>query len=88
MRNEPAEDFLNLLKAWHKLCEEFKLLGSERSEFDLEMNEDDDNDEGEGMKNEASDNPSDSEEFEVEKFLGVCYGDPNKVKKSGVYFKV
>lgn len=87
VRNEPAEDFLHLLKAWHKLCEEFKLLGSERSDSDVEMNGDDDN-EDEGMKNEASDSPSDSEEFEVEKFLAVCYGDPNKVKKSGVYFKV
>ncbi|KAH7576064.1 hypothetical protein JRO89_XS02G0285600 [Xanthoceras sorbifolium] len=27
-------------------------------------------------------------EFEVEKLLAVCYGDPNKVKKPGVHFKV
>lgn len=88
MRNEPAEDFLNLLKAWAKLCEEFSLLGSERSDSNPDVDEDKVDEEVDGTNNEAQDNPSDSEEFEVEKLLAVCYGDPNNVKKPGLYFKV
>ncbi|KAE9596552.1 putative DNA (cytosine-5-)-methyltransferase [Lupinus albus] len=88
VRNEAAENFLNLLKAWHKLCGDFKLLGSERSDSDLDMNEDELHDEVEDMKNEASENQSDSEEFEVGKLLAVCHGGPNDVKKPGQYFKV
>ncbi|RZC30222.1 DNA (cytosine-5)-methyltransferase CMT3 isoform B [Glycine soja] len=84
VRNEPAEDFLNLIKAWAKLCEEFALLGSERSDSDPDMDED----ENEAVQKEESGNQSDLEEFEVEKLLAVCYGDPNGVKKPGLYFKV
>ncbi|TKY70271.1 putative DNA (cytosine-5)-methyltransferase CMT1 [Spatholobus suberectus] len=88
VRNEPAENFLNLIKAWAKLCEEFSLLGSERSDSDPKVDEDEvDNEEGD-VKNEEPGNQSDSEEFEVEKLLAVCYGDPNKVKQPGLYFKV
>lgn len=29
-----------------------------------------------------------SKEFEVQKLVGVCYGDPNNCKKIGLYFKV
>ncbi|KAK7406900.1 hypothetical protein VNO78_08536 [Psophocarpus tetragonolobus] len=86
VRNEPAEDFLNLIKAWAKLCEEFALLGSERSDLGPDMDEDES--EADDVKKEESGNQSDSEEFEVEKLLAVCYGDPNEVKKPGVYFKV
>ncbi|KAG5123680.1 hypothetical protein JHK82_030417 [Glycine max] len=84
VRNEPAEDFLNLIKSWAKLCEEFALLGSERLDSDPDMDED----ENEAVRKEESGNQSDSEEFEVEKLLAVCYGDPNDVKKPGLYFKV
>ncbi|OIV94876.1 hypothetical protein TanjilG_22073 [Lupinus angustifolius] len=88
VRNEPAENFLSLLKAWHKLCGDFKLLGTIRSYPDPDMDDDESNDEVEDLKKEASENQSDSEEFEVEKLLAVCYGDPNNVKKSGLHFKV
>ncbi|XP_020216503.1 putative DNA (cytosine-5)-methyltransferase CMT1 isoform X2 [Cajanus cajan] len=88
VRNEPAENFLNLIKAWAKLCEEFYLIGSERSDSDPDMDEDGvDNDSGD-VKNEDTGNQSDSEDFEVEKLLAVCYGDPNDIKKPGLYFKV
>lgn len=88
VRNELAEDFLNLLKAWAKLCEEFSLLGTERPDADLDVDEDDADDKVDDMTNEASEDLSDSEEFEVERLLAVCYGDPNEVKKPGLYFKV
>lgn len=88
MRNEPTEKILELLKAWAKLCEEFSLIGSERSDSNPEIDEDDVNDKVD-VDNQASDNPSsDSEEFEVERLLAVCYGDPNDVKKPGLHFKV
>ncbi|WJX61239.1 Alpha-1,3-mannosyltransferase cmt1 [Trifolium repens] len=76
VRNEPAENFLSLIKEWAKLCEEFVFKPQESAESDL-----DDDDEG-------PENQSDSEEFEVEKFLSICYGDPNEAKKPGLYFKV
>jgi DNA (cytosine-5)-methyltransferase 1 len=75
VRNEPAENFLSLIKEWEKLCEEFVFKPPESAESDV----DDD---------EEPENQSDSEEFEVEKFLSICYGDPNEAKKPGLYFKV
>ncbi|XP_061346031.1 putative DNA (cytosine-5)-methyltransferase CMT1 [Gastrolobium bilobum] len=88
VRNEPAENFLNLLKAWAKLCEKFSLLGSERSDSNPDMDEDEVDDKVGDTNKKDSGNASDSEEFEVEKLLAVCYGDPNDVKKPGLYFKV
>lgn len=90
MRNEAAEDFLSLLKAWAKLCKDFSLLGTERSESIPEVDEEDEDGavEGDKINEEASANSSDSEDFEVQKLLAVYYGDPNNVKKPGLYFKV
>ncbi|XP_014521432.1 putative DNA (cytosine-5)-methyltransferase CMT1 isoform X1 [Vigna radiata var. radiata] len=89
VRNEPAENFLELIKAWAKLCEEFGLLGSERSESGSDMEEDENDEETMDVKKEESEEDhSDSEDFEVEKLLAICHGDPNNVKKPGLYFKV
>jgi len=52
------------------------------------MEEDEIEDEDVNVKKEESENHSDSEDFEVEKLLAICHGDPNKVKKPGLYFKV
>lgn len=87
MRNEPAEDFLSLLKEWAKLHEEFVLKASEKIDSNVDADENV-KDEPEDIKDEAADDSSDSEEFEVEKLLAVCYGDPNSDNKPGVYFKV
>ncbi|KAF9599806.1 hypothetical protein IFM89_001752 [Coptis chinensis] len=81
VRNETAENFLSLLKEWRKLCEKFNLLGCERSqrqEVLLIPNDGDDD--------TAPANPS--KEFEVERLVQVCFGDPNNNKKAGVHFKV
>ncbi|KAF7809603.1 putative DNA (cytosine-5)-methyltransferase CMT1 [Senna tora] len=90
VRNEAAEDFLSLLKAWYKLCKDHSLLGTERSESIPQVDEEniDEEDEGDKMKEEASADSSDSEDFEVQKLLAICHGDPNNVKKPGLYFKV
>ncbi|CAJ2646712.1 unnamed protein product [Trifolium pratense] len=74
--NEAAENFLCLIKEWAKLCEKFVFKHQEIAESDEEA------DDGE------LENQSDSEEFEVERFLAVCYGDPNESQKPGLYFKV
>lgn len=48
---------------------------------DEEDEDDDDDDDDESSEVSL-------EEFKVEKILIVCYGDPNKVKKPGLYFKI
>ncbi|KAK9147306.1 hypothetical protein Scep_006063 [Stephania cephalantha] len=89
VRNESAENFLMLLKEWEKLCQEFSVLGNIHSlehnfEANLDNNGDDDGDDGDDDSNQNED----SEIFEVEKLIGICYGDPNEKKELGLYFKV
>ncbi|GFY80737.1 transmembrane/coiled-coil protein [Actinidia rufa] len=84
VRNEGAEDFLSLLKEWEKLCKEYELVGSCRTEDssfeeNIIQNEEEEDDDGFSVQ------PG---EFEVGKLLAVCYGDPNEVHKRGLYFKV
>ncbi|KAL8091291.1 DNA (cytosine-5)-methyltransferase 1-like [Apium graveolens] len=85
VRNEAAENFLCLLKEWQKLCIEFGVLGSKQNEDEAsetissESNNDEDN---------SKDSSVSTGEFEVQKLLDVCYGDPNKVQKPGLHFKV
>ncbi|XP_031264333.1 putative DNA (cytosine-5)-methyltransferase CMT1 isoform X1 [Pistacia vera] len=89
VRNEAAEDFLSLLKEWEKLCQQFSLCCLDKepeqsfNSFNIEEKEEEEDEE----ENDKASNVSD-EEFEVERLLAICYGDPNKVKKPGVYFKV
>lgn len=83
MRNEAAEDFLCLLKEWQKLCTEYGLLGSKQNEDEASETIS-----SESIKDEDKDFPVSTGEFEVQRLLDVCYGDPNKVEKRGLYFKV
>ncbi|XP_043691598.1 DNA (cytosine-5)-methyltransferase CMT3-like [Telopea speciosissima] len=77
VRNESAEDFLQLLKEWEKLCKKFSLCGKEKM---LIIDEADDEDEDGSMVPKG--------EFEVGKLLAICFGDPNECKQKGLYFKV
>ncbi|KAK9157089.1 hypothetical protein Scep_003663 [Stephania cephalantha] len=82
VRNEPADEFLTLLKEWERLCKEFSLLGTETSRKGshqllvwmtmklLKMT------------------PKPSGEFEVGSLVGICFGDPNKTRKKRLHFKV
>ncbi|KAL0359396.1 UNVERIFIED_CONTAM: DNA (cytosine-5)-methyltransferase CMT3 [Sesamum angustifolium] len=81
VRNEDAEDFFVLLKEWESLCKEFNLLGSK--EVELEPH---DIDSDESEVDDCLVVPSG--EFEVEKLIAICYGDPNNVRKRGLHFKV
>ena len=94
VRNESAEDFLLLLEEWEKLCYYFSLIKSNdiaqeyadlfgtKNVADDGSGDDDDSDEDDG-KGEVV--------FEVEKILGLYYGNPKKIKKKKkheLYLKV
>ncbi|KAL0369393.1 UNVERIFIED_CONTAM: DNA (cytosine-5)-methyltransferase CMT3 [Sesamum angustifolium] len=88
VRNESAEDFLHLLKEWEKLCA--SLLSSESngsSDEHGQMNEREDN---EGDCNDEDDDAGEeqSEVFEVEEILAICYGDPNKNGNAKLHCKI
>ncbi|KAH6803554.1 chromomethylase 3 [Perilla frutescens var. frutescens] len=81
VRNEKADDFLQLLVEWEKLCASF--LSSESKGTSSEhVKEDVDDDE------EEDDDEDDPEVFEVEEILGICFGDPNGKKCSELHFKI
>ncbi|KAK7314403.1 hypothetical protein VNO77_32925 [Canavalia gladiata] len=85
VRNESAENFLSLLKEWHKLCSYFSLVKNmvPHEDYVNLFSEEDD-----ATCNEEESDEDDNEVFEVSEVLAVCYGDPNKEKKQGLYFKV
>lgn len=85
VRNETAENFLSLMKEWEKLCSYFSLVQNKvphQQYMDLFSTEEDDDTGSEEI------NEEDGEVFEVSEVLAVCYGDPNRKKESGLYFKV
>ncbi|KAM5553603.1 DNA (cytosine-5)-methyltransferase CMT3-like [Rosa sericea] len=87
VRNEPAEDFLSLLKQWEQLCICFNFVGTNESEkhgfnFFFKTEDTEDEDEIIGTDNEAS------EVYEVAQVLEICYGDPNHIKERGLYCKI
>ncbi|KDO40233.1 hypothetical protein CISIN_1g013949mg [Citrus sinensis] len=86
VRNEAADDFLSLLKEWAKLCQYFSIYDTDKvPEQSLNFMSEDEEEEEEEENDDDSNVPN--EEFEVESLTAVCYGDPNKTKKPGVYFK-
>ncbi|XP_049389110.1 DNA (cytosine-5)-methyltransferase 1-like [Solanum stenotomum] len=90
VRNESAEDFLLLLKEWEQLCASCSLLKSNTAAHPLLKvgDEDVENDDDRADDDGGSGDDDEGEIFEVEEILEVCYGDPNEIKKPGLYFKV
>ncbi|KAG5067697.1 hypothetical protein JHK85_000074 [Glycine max] len=92
VRNESAENFLSLLKEWQELCSYFSLVEKKVSheKYVNLFSEDDDDTSSNEEVNSEDDNElnEDDEIFEVSEILAVCYGDPNKKKEQGLYFKV
>ncbi|KMS95966.1 hypothetical protein BVRB_003270 [Beta vulgaris subsp. vulgaris] len=78
VRNEKADDFLALLKEWERLCNDL-LLSAASPSPEVACSEEEDIDD---------DSPLSPGEFEVETLLDICFGDPNYVRKRGLYFKV
>ncbi|CAL9206531.1 unnamed protein product [Musa hybrid cultivar] len=79
VRNEKAEDFLALLIEWEKLCEKYHVIGNQVKE-EIDSN---------GLDGEELNDPKvPNDEFEVDKLVGICYGDPSDIGKIGLKFKV
>ncbi|KAK7844971.1 dna (cytosine-5)-methyltransferase cmt2 [Quercus suber] len=83
VRNETAEDFLELLKEWEKLCRRYKVSDVGRTRQSR----------AETLRSHKSDeNSSDDEfspgEYEVSRLVDICYGKPNRKGKRGLHFKV
>ncbi|KAM0900447.1 hypothetical protein ACQ4PT_020633 [Festuca glaucescens] len=76
VRNEKAENYLSLLQEWEALCKAYDVYN--RNFLPRTMNDD-----------EVDENvPLSEGTFEVEKFVDICYGDPNSTGKDGLCFKV
>ncbi|KAL2527639.1 DNA (cytosine-5)-methyltransferase CMT2 [Abeliophyllum distichum] len=79
IRNESAEDFLDLLKEWDRLSKiyanhEVKELKPRVREVDEDKNL-----KADGKRNH---------EYEVDKLVDICYGDPTETGKRGLKFQV
>ncbi|GAB2230274.1 hypothetical protein Drorol1_Dr00014533 [Drosera rotundifolia] len=84
VRNEAAENFLQLLKQWEKLCKKYVVNRVERT-FEamtvLPIAATDDVTSGPEDKLQSG-------EYEVLSLVDVCYGDPDQSGKPGLKFKV
>ncbi|KAH7514814.1 hypothetical protein FEM48_Zijuj11G0130500 [Ziziphus jujuba var. spinosa] len=78
VRNEAAEDFLELLREWEKLCKRYKLNDVERTCLSR----------SETSALAEKEDKVFTREFEVSRLVDICYGDPNKTGKRGLNFKV
>ncbi|KAL8091319.1 DNA (cytosine-5)-methyltransferase CMT3-like [Apium graveolens] len=90
VRNEKADEFLELLKHWKRLCDLFLLIGDKSHHKQIsppEMKDSVEDNEEKEVDNEEKE--VDNEEiFEVEKILSICYGIPDGQKEAGLYFKI
>ncbi|KAL8138442.1 hypothetical protein V2J09_004443, partial [Rumex salicifolius] len=80
VRHGNAEDFLELLKQWEKLCKIYVLDDGKKRHLPTRKSAAEDIQDGDSV--------SDDVEFEVERLLDICYGDPDKSGKKGLKFKV
>lgn len=83
VRNETAEDFLDLLKAWENLCK--KYINGDK---DASVNRRKENSRKNNSNKKKSSSSSDEEEYEVWKLVDICYGDPYNHGNRGLRFKV
>ncbi|KAL0312384.1 UNVERIFIED_CONTAM: DNA (cytosine-5)-methyltransferase CMT2 [Sesamum radiatum] len=82
VRNASAEDFLELLRQWEKLCKSYvcDLERTFKCELDRPF-------EAEGYATQL-DREVSSGEYEVSCLVDICYGDPSDRGKCGLHFKV
>ncbi|XP_028105482.1 DNA (cytosine-5)-methyltransferase CMT2-like isoform X1 [Camellia sinensis] len=84
VRNETAEDFLELLKGWEKLCQWYVFNNLDRPfKYRAEAKR-----EVKSNVNSPSDVKIASGEYEVLRLVDICYGDPCNTGKQGLKFKV
>ncbi|KAK6274454.1 hypothetical protein POUND7_004163 [Theobroma cacao] len=79
VRNEAADDFLQLLKEWEKLCKRYAVENAGRRYSSRSTT-------SQAAGNDAN-SPNDGE-LEVSSLVDICYGDPCKTGKHSLYFKV
>ncbi|KAJ3692339.1 hypothetical protein LUZ60_012689 [Juncus effusus] len=80
VRNEKAENFLALLKEWEKICDEYNVRNEHTVNAPGDGEETDDED--------ADSTPLPKGVFEVQRLLGICWGDPAKTGVEGIKFLV
>ncbi|KFK23822.1 hypothetical protein AALP_AAs64753U000100, partial [Arabis alpina] len=83
VRNDAAGDFLLLLKEWYKLCKRYVFSNDKTTDTSGSVNST--RETSESSSSSADD--SESEEYEVEKLVDICYGDPDKTGNNGLKFK-
>ncbi|XP_011092593.1 DNA (cytosine-5)-methyltransferase CMT2 [Sesamum indicum] len=82
VRNSSAEDFLELLRQWEKLCKLYVCDLERTLKCELESPS-----EAEGYATQLDGEVS-SGEYEVSCLVDICYGDPSDSGKCGLHFKV
>ncbi|XP_058768023.1 DNA (cytosine-5)-methyltransferase CMT2-like isoform X1 [Vicia villosa] len=82
VRNESAEDFLQLLKEWEKLCKRYNVGDIERKTPIRARSS------GEKKQVNSQADDSSDDELEVSRLVDICYGDPSKTGKHSLYLKV
>ncbi|CAH9106671.1 unnamed protein product [Cuscuta epithymum] len=91
VRNEPAEDFLCLLREWERLCVSCSIIKSNSLPhpcLNLENHNSGKTDSYNEEEDDESNIDAEDEVYEVEQVVDVCFGDLKKTGKSGLYFKI
>ena len=91
VRNEKAEDFLNVIREWEKLCQRY--CGedeSPHSSMDCSNDEEESKKQSKGEEQSEGEDESEGsdEDFVVKEIIGICYGKTEKLEKVGLKFKV
>ncbi|GFP94292.1 DNA (cytosine-5)-methyltransferase cmt2 [Phtheirospermum japonicum] len=81
VRNESADDFLDLLKEWDSMCRKY---GSHEADGEKELRSRINRKEEKQSKRDQNK----SSEYEVEKLVDICYGELTGTGKRGLKFKV
>ncbi|XP_011028081.1 PREDICTED: DNA (cytosine-5)-methyltransferase CMT2 isoform X2 [Populus euphratica] len=84
VRNEAAEDFLELLKEWQKLCKRYVVNDVGRTHNSRSMA----SSMSKQNKNSSNDDDIAPGEYEVARLVDICYGKTDKRGKRGLKFKV
>ncbi|CAO2819693.1 unnamed protein product [Amaranthus hypochondriacus] len=80
VKNETAEDFLELLKQWERLCKKYVIEETQKPISSREEVSD--------LAEASSDSQSDSNELEVSSLVDICYVDADGSEEQGLKFKV
>ncbi|KAF5947427.1 hypothetical protein HYC85_013384 [Camellia sinensis] len=83
IRNESAEDFLDLLNEWNILCKQYVVSNASKTHEPNSIVK-------KAAKkdvNSKNDHKTPKGEYEVASLVDICYGDPNETGKRGLHFQ-